>query len=72
RADFFSLSGDDIAFEGRREDALLDSWIFGGGQRGIDGVWRAGRRVVSGGRHEARDPISAAYRKTLKKLLADS
>ena len=72
RADFISLSSDHLSFHGRQDDALLDSWIFGGGTGAIDGVWRAGRKVVREGRHEARDEIGARYRKTLQKLLADS
>ena len=58
RADFFSLSGDATAFAHRRDDALLDSWIFAGGNDCIDGVWRAGRKLVSSGEHKARDEIT--------------
>jgi formiminoglutamate deiminase len=71
-ADFFSLSGDSSAFEHRREDALLDSWIFAGGNNCIDSVWRAGRKLVSSGEHEARDEVAARYRTTLQRLLAES
>jgi formimidoylglutamate deiminase len=68
-ADFFSLASDSAAFVHRRGDALLDSWIFAGG-RCIDGVWRAGRKVVSAGKHGARDEISLAFRATMRRLLA--
>ena len=68
-ADFFSLDGDDVTFAGRAGDQLLDTFIFAGGDRCIDGVWRAGRKVVSGGRHHQRSAIEARYRATLERLL---
>jgi len=49
----------------RREDAILDSWIFAGGKALVDSVWRHGRRRVSEGRHLARSAIEARYRRTL-------
>jgi formimidoylglutamate deiminase len=69
-ADFFSLSREAVAFECRRGDALLDSWIFTGGEDCIDGVWRAGRKLVASGKHNARDAIALRYRQTLRRLLA--
>jgi cytosine/adenosine deaminase-related metal-dependent hydrolase len=68
-ADFFSLNVDDVAFAGRSGDQLLDTFIFAGGDRCVDGVWRAGRKVIAGGRHYARATIEARYRATLEKLL---
>ena len=68
-ADLFSLRTDDVMFAGRAGDRLLDTFIFAGGDRCIDGVWRAGRKVVSNGRHHARDAIEARYRATLERLL---
>jgi formiminoglutamate deiminase len=70
-ADFFSLNTEDITFAGRGGDQLLDTFIFAGGDRCIDGVWRAGRKVVSGGRHHARVTIEARYRATLERLLQE-
>jgi hypothetical protein len=32
-------------------------------------VWRAGRQVVSGGRHVARDRITARYAQVLNQIL---
>ncbi len=49
-------------------DRVLDGWIFGNG--GVDAVWVAGRQLVAGGRHVARDAVQARYRRTLKRLLA--
>lgn len=54
----------------RLEDDILDSWIFSGGRRVIDGVWRAGEKVVTGGRHRNRDALVARYAQALKNLLA--
>lgn len=68
-ADFFSLDAEHVTFAGRAGDQLLDTFIFAGGERCIDGVWRAGRKVVSGGRHHAREAIAARYRATLERLL---
>jgi formiminoglutamate deiminase len=68
-ADFFSLETGVPTFAGRSGDALLDSFIFAGGRHHIEGVWRAGRRVVSGGRHHAREEVAALYRAALQGLL---
>jgi formimidoylglutamate deiminase len=54
----------------RQQDDILDSWIFSGGRRLVDCVWRAGEKVVINGRHRHRDAIVARYRVALKKLLA--
>ncbi|MNL88776.1 N-formimino-L-glutamate deiminase [compost metagenome] len=55
---------------GRDGDALLDSWVFAGRHGAIDGVWRHGRQVVSGGRHHAREAILARYATALRSVLA--
>ncbi|HEX2812235.1 MAG TPA: formimidoylglutamate deiminase [Sphingopyxis sp.] len=68
-ADIVSLKADDPAFAGRTGDAILDSWIFGGGACLVDCVWRGGVRRVEGGRHVARDAIAARYRAAMAKLL---
>jgi formiminoglutamate deiminase len=68
-ADLFSLRTDDVMFAGRAADRLLDTFLFAGGDRCIDSVWRAGRKVVSNGRHHARNAIESRYRATLERLL---
>ncbi|MEO8018669.1 MAG: formimidoylglutamate deiminase [Pseudomonadota bacterium] len=68
-ADFISLSPEAPALAWRERDALLDSFIFSGGKDCIDGVWRAGRKLVSQGRHHARDEFSARYQGVLRRLL---
>jgi formiminoglutamate deiminase len=66
-ADIVSLDSASPSFMGRRGDALLDSFVFAGGD--IDGVWRGGVKVVVGGRHIARERLEARYRAALARLL---
>jgi len=68
-ADFVSLNPDSPALAFREGDALLDSLIFAGGADCIDSVWRAGRKLVSGGQHLERGAIAQEYRATLRRLL---
>jgi formimidoylglutamate deiminase len=67
--DVVSLNTGEPELAQRREDDLLDSWIFSGGRRLVDCVWRAGEKVVANGRHRHRDDIVARYRRALKNLL---
>jgi len=69
-ADIVSLTADDPFFAGRSGDAIFDSWIFGGGRRLVDCVWRGGVKQVEDGRHVARDAIDARYRRTIARLSA--
>jgi len=69
-ADVVSLAADHPALAERREDEILDSWIFAGSRGAVDCVWRAGVKVVINGRHQRRDELSARYRRTIKALLA--
>lgn len=67
-ADLVALDTRAIDLEGRRGDALLDSYIFAGDDRMIGDVWSAGRHLVQGGRHVRRDAIANRYRKTMAAL----
>jgi formiminoglutamate deiminase len=69
-ADLVSLDASHPALIGRDGDALLDGWIFAARGGAVDGVWRRGRKVVSGGRHHARDAVTARYAKALKLILS--
>ena len=69
-ADFFSLDTSSTLLTGRRGDALIDSYVFAGGNECIDGVWRAGAQVVRNGAHVRRDEVAAAYRAALARLTA--
>ena len=68
--DALSLRADEPALIARREDEILDSWIFCGGRAAIDCVWRAGSKVVTNGRHREREAIQARYAKSMHRLLA--
>ena len=68
--DAVALDPDHLSLIGRRGDALLDGWIFGARGGAIDCVWRAGRKVVSGGRHVDKAAIAERYRRVLRRLLA--
>ncbi len=68
--DLLSLSADHPALIERREDEILDSWIFAAGRDCLDCVWRAGEKVVRGGRHYRREAIVARYRRAMRALLA--
>jgi formimidoylglutamate deiminase len=69
-ADIVSLAANHPALAERREDEILDSWIFAAGRSAVDCVWRAGVKVVINGRHHRRDALLTRYRRTLKGLLA--
>ena len=69
-ADFITLDPAHPALTGAQGDQWLDQWIFAAARGAVDGVWRHGKQVVSGGRHVARDAIAAQYRSTLIRLLA--
>jgi formimidoylglutamate deiminase len=47
----------------------LDSFVFVGGRRLIGSVIAGGEIVVEGGRHRQHDAISAAYRRTITRLV---
>ncbi len=68
-ADIVSLDCGHPSLIGRSQDSLLDSWVFAAGRAAVDCVWRRGQRIVSRGRHEAREDIVARYRGTLSRLL---
>jgi formimidoylglutamate deiminase len=68
-ADIVSLDPRHASLAGRRGDDILDSWIFAGRGSVVDGVWRHGRKLVSGGRHVDHDRIVACYRDMLEQLL---
>jgi formimidoylglutamate deiminase len=66
--DVVSLNATHPALLERHADEVLDSWIFSAGRAAVDCVWRAGVKVVSGGRHRAREAIVARYAQALRQL----
>lgn len=67
--DLISLQAENPDFVGQSDDGLIDALVFAA-HGGIDRVWRAGRPVVRGQRHVARDAITARYRRTLSAIFA--
>jgi len=71
-ADLITLDGECLALAGLDGDMALDGWIFAGDANGGRGavcdVWAAGRRLVVGGRHYAREAVEARYRAVLARL----
>lgn len=68
-ADIVSLDMDHPSLFASDETTLLDRWIFGLRDGGIDCVWRGGHKLVSGGRHVAAKAIGTRYRRVLSRLL---
>lgn len=67
-ADLLCLDTSSEHLWGRGDDTALDAWIFAGDDRLVTDVWSAGRHMVQGGRHVHREPIVAAYKKTIDAL----
>jgi formimidoylglutamate deiminase len=70
RADIISLDAANPALLERRGDRVLDAWIFAARTCPVDCVWVGGRKWVEAGRHRAREPIVARYRRSIARLLA--
>ncbi len=68
RADIVVLDGKAPVLYGRRDDAVLDSWIFAAAASPIDRVYASGRLVVEHGRHVSRDRIDAAFKAAIDRL----
>lgn len=66
--DLLAVGMDNPVMVGRRGDAALDSLVFAGGDGLAADVWAAGRHVVTGGRHIARDRIAADYMACIRRL----
>lgn len=59
----------DTQFGSASGDSILDCWIFANGAR-VDCVYVAGRKLVSDGKHVARDAIAARFRDAMLRLQA--
>ncbi len=69
-ADLMVLPSDSLALTELTGDTLLDAWIFAAHDRVVTDLWSAGRQIVKGGRHIARDRIEARYRQRIAALKA--
>lgn len=63
-ADIVALAADRLG----AGDRVLDRWIFAGGGPQVEAVWRAGRKVVTAGRHHARDAVAARFARVVDRL----
>ena len=68
-ADLVALDMSHPDMAGRRGDRALDTVIFARDDRLVRDVWSAGRHIVQAGRHIARDPVTAAYRAAMGRLM---
>jgi formimidoylglutamate deiminase len=68
--DLVTLAAGHPALIERQGDEILDSWLFSGGRELVDCVWRAGVKLVSGGRHHGRGALVARYARALHQLRA--
>ncbi len=67
QADFVSLDKNQSALFEMSGDYILDAWIFSG-QRCVDCVWVAGKKLVANGRHHLRDAATVRFKATMKNL----
>lgn len=70
-ADWIVLDAAAPLFAGAREADVAERWLFAGNVNVVDEVYVAGRQVVAGGHHHAREAIAARYRRAVARLLAD-
>ena len=70
RADMTVLRGDSVNLHGKEGHQILDSLLFAGNESLIKDVMVGGDWKIKDGSHALEEEISAAYRKTLDRLLA--
>ena len=68
-ADIVSLDKSSPFLVGREGDQILDAWIFCAGNRAVDCVWSAGRKLVTRGRHFSREDIGAKFAAAMRTLI---
>ena len=71
-ADIVVLDTAHPALAARREDFILDSWIFAGGEGLVSDVFAAGKHVVADGRHVRRDQIARHFSGVVDGLTRDA
>jgi formimidoylglutamate deiminase len=70
RADLVVLDPEHVDLQGRSGDAIANALVFAGGNGMVRDIMVAGRWVVRNKRHAKARSAAAAYRRTLKALLA--
>jgi formimidoylglutamate deiminase len=68
RADMIVLDDEAPLLHGRRDDALVDSWIFSGNAPLVRDTIVGGRHLVANGRHRDEEAITARVRDTITRL----
>lgn len=69
RADWLVLDGDDPYIATAKDDAILNRWLFAGGDRQIRDVMVGGQWVVRDGRHAGEAQTAQAFAQVLRELL---
>jgi formimidoylglutamate deiminase len=69
-ADLVALDTGDLRLEGLQGDQLLDAFGFAGRDGLVTDLWSAGRHIVQGGHHIAREAVQARFRSTMRRLRA--
>jgi formimidoylglutamate deiminase len=69
RADWLVLDGNDPYLATASGDAILNRWLFAGGDRQIREVMVNGRWVIRDGRHADEERSSRAFAQVLRELL---
>lgn len=67
-ADLVALDMESLHLEGREGDEILDTFVFAGNDALVGEVWSAGRHIVQGGRHVAREAVAARFRAVMRGL----
>ena len=67
-ADLVALDMESLHLEGRGGDEILDAFVFAGNERLVADVWSAGRHIVQGGQHVAREAVAARFRTVMRGL----
>lgn len=67
-ADLLAIDSMDLALCGLKREQLLDGLCFVATDKVVKDVWSAGRHVVKGGRHVARETVANRYRHTISSL----
>ncbi|MDN6856396.1 formimidoylglutamate deiminase [Pseudomonas sp. CAN2814] len=69
RADLLVLDGGDPYLQSARGDAILNRWLFAGGDRQVRDVMVAGQWRVRAGRHALEEQSALAFAQVLRELL---
>lgn len=67
-ADLVALDTGHLHLEGLGGDDLLDAFVFAGDDRLVTDLWSAGRHIVTGGRHVAREGVEQRFRAVMQGL----